>query len=163
MTDLGFTNADNNSAIEKIYYMDGIYFEGEFKKGLLRRWEIILNKFNKEKGKKYDFRDVEVKLQRNVPTDTASLTQTVLSLKGLLADSSLLDLLPFDLDAENELEKIATQNEENMKKIAEILKTIGNKKDNNDEFKVDDEKEEESENNKIGNSAEKVLVNTKAE
>lgn len=140
-------------------------FEGEFKKGLLRRWEIILNKFNKEKGKKYDFRDVEVKLQRNVPTDTASLTQTILSLKGLLADSSLLDLLPFDLDSENELKKIATQNEENMKKNIEMLKTMGNKKDNNDEFKVDDdEKEEESENNNnIGNSTEKVLEKTKAE
>lgn len=166
MTDLGFTNADNNSAIEKKFFGLQQYiatFEGEFKKGLLRRWEIILNKFNKEKGKKYDFRDVEVKLQRNVPTDTASLTQTVLSLKGLLADSSLLDLLPFDLDAENELEKIATQNEENMKKNVKILKAIGNKKDNNDEFKVDDDEEEESENNNIGNSAEKVLVNTKAE
>lgn len=52
MTDLGFTSADNNSALEKKFFSLQQYiatFEGEFIKGLKRRWEIILNKFNKEK------------------------------------------------------------------------------------------------------------------
>lgn len=166
MTDLGFTNADNNSAIEKKFFGLQQYvatFEGEFKKGLLRRWEIILNKFNKEKGKNYDFRDVEVKLQRNVPTDTSSLTTTLLSLRNLLADSTLIDLLPFDLDTENELEKINTQNEENMQNNLNMMKLMG--KDSNNKYKVEeDNKEDESKESDIKNKVEKSTnTNTKSE
>ena len=141
MTDLGFTNADNNSAIEKKFFGLQQYiatFEGEFKKGLLRRWEIILAKFNKEKGKNYDFRDIEIKLQRNIPADTASLTTTVMSLRGLLPDSTIIDLLPFDLDAQNELDKMSKQNEKNMQENIENMKAIGN--DNkNSQFEIDEE------------------------
>ncbi len=148
MTDLGFTNADNNSAIEKKFFGLQQYiatFEGEFKKGLLRRWEIILAKFNKEKGKNYDFRDIEVKLQRNVPADTASLTQTVMSLRGLLPDATLIDLLPFDLDAQNELDKISEQNEKNMQENIENMKAIGKDNDNS-QYETKEETTENKDN-----------------
>lgn len=117
MTDLGFTSADNNSALEKKFFSLQQYiatFEGEFKKGLLRRWEIILNKFNKEKGKHYDFRDIEVKLQRNVPTDTKSETERAKGLRGLLSDETVISMLPDDLDAQSEIDKMKNQNEENV-------------------------------------------------
>lgn len=127
MTDLGFTSADNSSALEKKFFSLQQYiatFEGEFKKGLLRRWEIILNKFNKEKGKQYDFRDLEIKLQRNIPSDTVSETTNVLKLRGLLSDESVINMLPYDLDSNSELDKIKAQNnqniEENLKNMSKI-------------------------------------------
>ena len=129
MTDLGFTSADNNSALEKKFFSLQQYiatFEGEFKKALLRRWEIILNKFNKEKGKTYDFRDIQIELQRNVPTDTASATDTALKLRTLLSDESIINLLPYSLDAQSELDKINEQNANNMKNNLEVMKKLGN-------------------------------------
>lgn len=119
MTDLGFTSADNNSALEKKFFSLQQYiatFEGEFKKGLLRRWEIILNKFNKDKGKHYDFRDIEVELQRNMPTDEATRTDIALKLRGLLSDKTVIDLLPLNLDSQSEIDKMDEQNQENIEK-----------------------------------------------
>lgn len=127
MTDLGFTSADNNSALEKKFFSLQQYiatFEGEFKKGLLRRWEIILNKFNKEKGKTYDFRDVEVKLQRNVPSDRATDITNALKLRGLLSDETVINSLNMDLDAKNEISKMDMQNEENIQKNIENVQKI---------------------------------------
>lgn len=120
MTDLGFTSADNNSALEKKFFSLQQYiatFEGEFKKALLRRWEIILNKFNKEKEKHYDFRDIEVKLQRNVPSDRATDITNALKLRGLLSDETVINSLNMDLDAKNEISKMDIQNEENIQRI----------------------------------------------
>jgi SPP1 family phage portal protein len=140
MTDLGFTSADNNSALEKKFFSLQQYiatFEGEFKKGLLRRWEIILNKFNKDKGKEYDFRDIEITLQRNVPTDTKTETDRALSLRSLLSDKTIIDMLPDDLDSTSELDKIKQQNEENMQTNLENMKNLGNK-----DYEVEEENED---------------------
>lgn len=128
MTDLGFTSADNNSALEKKFFSLQQYiatFEGEFKKGLLRRWEIILNKFNKDKGKHYDFRDIEIELQRNMPTDEATRTDIVLKLRGLLSDKTVIDLLPMNLDSQSEIDKMDLQNQENIEKNLENMSKMG--------------------------------------
>ena len=153
MTDLGFTSADNNSALEKKFFSLQQYiatFEGEFKKGLLRRWEIILNKFNKEKGKTYDFRDIEVKLQRNVPTDTKSETDRAKGLRGLLCDETIISMLPDDLDVQSEIDKMKNQNEENMQDNLEAMKKIGNNP--NQEFEA---KEAGDDNGNMGISQQK--------
>lgn len=129
MTDLGFTSADNNSALEKKFFSLQQYiatFEGEFKKGLLRRWEIILNKFNKEKGKTYDFRDIEIKLQRNIPTDTKSETDRAKGLRGLLCDETVISMLPDDLDSQSEIDKMKKQNEDNMQNNLKTVKRLEN-------------------------------------
>lgn len=127
MTDLGFTAADNNSALEKKFFSLQQYiatFEGEFRKGLLRRWEVILNKFNKDKGKQYDFRDIEILLQRNMPTDTKTETDRALSLRGFLSDETIISMLPDDLDVQNELDKMKEQSKENMEMNLENMKSL---------------------------------------
>lgn len=128
MTDLGFTSADNNSALEKKFFSLQQYiatFEGLFLQGLKRRWEIILNKFNKDKGKSYDFRDVEIKLNRNVPSDKATDVTNALKVRGLLSDETVINLLNLDLDAKNELEKMDLQNQENIEKNLEQMQKMG--------------------------------------
>lgn len=148
MTDLGFTSADNNSALEKKFFSLQQYiatFEGEFIKGLKRRWEIILNKFNKEKGKTYDFRDIEIKLQRNIPSDETTMTTNALKLRGLLSDETVINLLPHDLDATSELAKMDEQNQANIEKNLEQMQIMGqtgenqeNNKDNHPKVEIQD-------------------------
>ena len=128
MTDLGFTQADNNAALEKKFFSLQQYiatFEGDFLEGLTRRWRIILEKFNKEKGKTYDFRDIEVKLNRNLPSDKATDITNALKVRGLLPDETVINLLNLDLDATSELAKMDLQNEENMQKNLENMTKIG--------------------------------------
>ena len=124
------------------------------RKLMLRRWRIILNKFNKDKGKKYDFRDIEVELHRNVPQDEASRTDMALKLRGLLSDESVINLLPCDLDAISELEKVDKQNQENIEKNLEQMQMMGqdvsnvelntNKDNSNKKLEQDDEVKKEN-------------------
>lgn len=128
MTDLGFTSADNNSALEKKFFSLQQYiatFEGNFLEGLTRRWKIILEKFNKEKGKTYDFRDIEIKLNRNLPSDKATDITNALKVRGLLPDETVINLLNLDLDATSELAKMDLQNEENIQKNLEQMQMMG--------------------------------------
>ena len=77
---------------------------------------MITARINLKKGKKYDFRDIDVILIRNLPTDTESLTNVWLKLRGLVSDKSIISHLPFGLDAESELAEMDKQNQENIQK-----------------------------------------------
>nr|DAT49457.1 MAG TPA: portal protein [Bacteriophage sp.] len=145
MTDLGFTSADNNSALEKKFFSLQQYiatFEGDFLEGLTRRWKIILEKFNKEKGKTYDFRDIEIKLNRNLPSDKATDITNALKVRGLLPDETVINLLNLDLDATSELAKMDLQNEENIQKNLEQMQMMG-------QTEVEQNDKEDKQNNKV--------------
>lgn len=157
MTDLGFTQADNNAALEKKFFGLQQYvatFEGDFTEGYKRRWKIIFEKINKEKGKSYDFRDIEVKLNRNLPSDRATDIINALKLRGLLSDETIINLLNMDLDAISELAKMDNQNQENIKKNLENMKQMGqdtnnttltiNKDNPNRQFEQKDEVKQEN-------------------
>ena len=150
MTDLGFTQADNNSALEKKFFsLQQLVstFRGEFKKGYIRRWEILLNKINKDKkNKHYDFRDIEVILQVNLPTDKASETARALSLRDLLPDDTIINMLPDDLDAQNEIAKKKEEGNENLMNNQEFIKRF-----NKENRKEEQMEEKESEKEKNGN------------
>ena len=144
MTDLGFTSADNNSALEKKFFSLQQYiatFEGDFLEGFKRRWRIILEKFNKEKSKTYDFRDIEIKLNRNLPSDTATMITNAMKIRGLVSDDTVINLLGLDLDSTSELAKMDLQNEENIQKNLEQMQMMGQagvKQNNQQEENKDD-------------------------
>ena len=144
MTDLGFTQADNNSALEKKFFGLQQYvstFEGDFLEGFKRRWRIILEKFNKEKSKTYDFRDIEIKLNRNLPSDTATMITNAMKIRGLVSDDTVINLLGLDLDTTSELAKMDLQNEENIQKNLEQMQMMGQagvKQNNQQEENKDD-------------------------
>ncbi len=128
ITDLGFTNADNASALDrKFFALEQMITNADkqFKKAFLRRWEIIIDRINKRKNKKYDFRSIKIDLQRNLPTDKGTETDRALKLRGLLSDESVIDMLPDDLDAVSEIEKINIQNQENIEKNLENMQKMG--------------------------------------
>jgi SPP1 family phage portal protein len=152
ITDLGFTNADNASALDrKFFALEQMITDADkhFKQAILRRWETIIDRINKRKHKSYDFRSIKIDLQRNLPTDKDTETTRALKLRGLLSDASIIDMLPDDLDSNSELEKVDKQNQENIQKNLENMAKIGqdtteieaNNKMDNSKSKQDNEKQ----------------------
>lgn len=108
VNDLGFTNADNSSALEKKFFpleQSITYLDKSVRKELLAMWEAFTTRINLKKGTKYDFRNLKIKLQRNMPTDKKAETDRALSLRGLVCDETVINLLPDELDASSEIEK----------------------------------------------------------
>ena len=135
VTDQGFTDADNASALEKKFFpLDQVLQQADklFKKEFLRMWEMITTRINLKKGTKYDFRDIEVILTRNLPSNNQEIVDNWLKLRGLLSDKTVIDHLPFDLDSESELAEIDVQNEANMQKNMENMQMLGSEEDGQD-------------------------------
>lgn len=150
MTDLGFTQADNNSALEKKFFaLQQLIVDADtdFKQGLLRRWELIFNKFNKDKGKDYDFTNVEITLLRNMPSDSSTETSRALSLRDLLSDETIIGMLPDDLDPKNEIAKKKSESEQNLLDNQELMKQFSKNNENNE---LEEEVEEEQEDTTAG-------------
>lgn len=146
VNDLGFTNADNSSALEKKFFpleQSVAYLDKSLKKELLAMWEAFTERINLKRRTNYDFRNLKIKLQRNMPTDKKAETDRALSLRGLLSDETIINLLPDELDATNELDKIKKQNEENLNENIKKIKSFG--KEENDV--QDDEEDAKSQKN----------------
>ncbi len=88
-------------------------------------WEIITDRINLKKNTEYDFRDIEVILTRNLPTNNQEITDNWLKLRGLLSDKTVIDHLPYDLDSESELAEMDAQNEANIEKNMENMQKMG--------------------------------------
>ena len=88
-------------------------------------WEMITDRINLKKSKQYDFRDIEIILTRNLQTDTESIVNAWLKLRGLLSDKTVIDHLPYDLDSEAELAEMDAQNEANIEKNLENMEKMG--------------------------------------
>jgi SPP1 family phage portal protein len=135
VTDQGFTNADNAAALEKKFFpLDQVLQQADklFKKEFLRMWEMITNRINLKKNTKYDFRDIEVILTRNLPQNNQEIVDSWLKLRSLLSDKTIIDHLPYDLDSESELAEM--ENQENMQRNIEVSE---GKKDSNKQYEIE--------------------------
>lgn len=155
VTDQGFTNADNSSALEKKFFpLDQVLQQADklFKKELLRMWEMITSRINMKKNTEYDFRDIEIILTRNLPQNNQELVDNWLKLRGLLSDKTVIEHLPYDLDSESELAEMDAQNQANIEKNLENMQKMGqntenatlNTKQDNSQFEVKDEVKKEN-------------------
>ena len=130
MTDEAFSNADNASALGyKLYALDQYCatFDRIAKKALLRLWELITGRLNL-KGENFDFRDIDIKLQRNIPTDRdKSLSRAIDAYRGgLISQETAINESQIEVDAKDEMERQKTEQEEDfetMKKRNEELRT----------------------------------------
>ena len=82
-------------------------------------------------------------LNVNLPTDTSSETSRVLSLRDLLADETLINMLPDDLDAKNEIAKKKQEAETNLEENQELMKKFSNNNESNNDENLDNEAKEE--------------------
>lgn len=87
--------------------------EAAMKKALQRRVEIIAGIASLKLGEEV-FRDINIEFKRNIPTDNTEIINLVNSLKGTISDKTLLSLLPFVDDVEEELLAVQEQKAANM-------------------------------------------------
>ena len=111
MTDENF--ASNASGVAMKYKLMGLenkvgVKENEFEKGLRRRIELIYGIMRKVSGDT-GYLDINIVFTRNLPQDLAAAADTVIKLDGIVSDETRLALLPLDIDAAVELEKVEEQ------------------------------------------------------
>lgn len=158
VTDQGFTNADNSSALEKKFFpLDQVLQQADklFEKELLRMWEMITSRINLKKNTEYDFRDIEIILTRNLPSNNQEIVDNWLKLRGLLSDKTVIEHLPYELDSESELAEIDLQNQDNMQKNMENMQMLGSEQNGQDmglSQSKDDRTEEDIQQDKQTNS-----------
>ena len=126
--DLGFTNADNASAIDRKFFslaMITTKMLKQFKKGYLRRWELIFGRINIKKNTKYDFRDIAIELPSNLPANESEVIDMWLKVRGLASDETIIERLPLGLDYTSESNKIEAQNERNIENNLKNMEKMG--------------------------------------
>lgn len=154
-TDLGFTKADNASAIDrKFFSLEQMTVEAMnlLQQAYLRRWELIFGRINLVKNKKYDFRNITITIPKNLPANENEIVDMYMKLRGLISDETIIERIPLNFDPENEKNKKEEQDEAELGK--EITKAtefnkinqsnnIANPKDNKQEDVKKDKAEKE--------------------
>lgn len=119
MTDLGFTKADNASAIDRKFFnleQMTIDLVNQLIMAYKRRWELIFNRINLKKNKKYDFRDIKIELQKNTPANENEVVDSWMKLRGLVSDGTIIEHLPYGLDPLVEQNKMEEQEQSQLEK-----------------------------------------------
>ena len=80
--------------------------EREFKKGLQRRIELIGNILKLKAVAQIDFREIDMQFTANIPANIVETADVVSKLNGLVSQETLIGLLPFVTEPEEEVEKI---------------------------------------------------------
>ncbi len=85
--------------------------EAKFKKGLMRRIELLCNFLNVATNNLILYTDIQPIFTRNKPQNEADLVNMVKGLYGILSDETLISILPFIENAKEEIEKRNTEKE----------------------------------------------------
>lgn len=152
-TDLGFTKADNASAIDRKFFsleQSTTQAMQLLAMAYKRRWELMFNRINLKKGTNYDFRDVKITLQKNLPANENEIVDMYMKLRGLVSDETIIERIPLNFDAKSELAKMEDQDEENLEKQVHKAELFNKNKEENNftnkrEDNIIDKNEEEGE------------------
>lgn len=107
MTDENFVG--NASGVAMAYKLQGLEFmtgikEQKFKKGLLRRIELITNILSIKANKQYLFTDVSFIFTRNNPKNLVEIVEMATKLTGVISEKAQLEMLPM-VDPEQEIQR----------------------------------------------------------
>ena len=117
-TDLGFTKADNASAIDrKFFSLEQTTAQAMqlLKMAYKRRWELVFDRLNL-KGSQYDFRDITITLNKNLPANENEVVDMYMKLRGLISDETIIERLPLNFDSKSEESKMEEQAEKELDK-----------------------------------------------
>lgn len=114
MTDENFVG--NSSGVAMAYKLQGLEFltgikEQKFRKGLLRRVELLANVLSIRANKQMLFTEVEFIFTRNNPENLVEIVETVTKLVGTISNETQLDLLPM-IDKDQELKRLEKEKHE---------------------------------------------------
>lgn len=123
MTDEAFSSADNASALGyKLYALDQYSAAADrvFRRGYLRLWEIITSRLNL-KGGGFDFRDIDIVMQRNLPTDKdKSLARASQAYQaGLISQETAINESQIEVDPVEEIKRIQAEGDAAYQKAVE--------------------------------------------
>ena len=115
MTDENFSG--NLSGIALKYKFSGMenvtgIKEAKFKKGLMRRLELIIAVTNIKLNSLFTYTEIKPVFTRNLPTNESELVTMAKSLYGIVSEDTVLSLLPFIEDVQDEKDAIAKEKEE---------------------------------------------------
>lgn len=117
---VGFENASSN-------------IENYMKKALQRRIELIASILSLT-GEEEQWRDVVIKFTRNLPNSlTPNTPVDLMQYKGLVSDETLLGLVPFVQDVEEEMVKVKEQTEE-ARSLYNFPSRVSEEEENEDEL-----------------------------
>lgn len=143
-SDLAFNSADlNASAIDRKFYIMDMFTSKTIsllKKAYLRRFELIFNRINVKKSTKFDFRDINIDIPKNLPSNSNETADYLLKLDGKLSDKTILETLGFDYESEKE--KIDAQSADNLQKNLENLRNLKNSSEDTEQEENLDEQME---------------------
>ena len=108
MSDENFVG--NSSGVSMAYKLQGLEFltgvkEQKFKKGLLRRVELLSNVLSIRANQQMNFTDVEFIFTRNNPKNLVEIVEMATDLTGIISNETQLDLLPM-VDKDQELKRL---------------------------------------------------------
>ena len=88
--------------------------EAKFKKGLMRRIELLCNFLNIATNDLMLYTDIQPIFTRNKPKNEVELANMVKGLYGILSDETLISILPFIENSKEEIEKRNLEKENNL-------------------------------------------------
>ncbi len=114
MSDESFSGNLSGVAIAyKMWSMDQIVKikERKFKRGLQRRIELITNILNLF-GSNYDYRDIDIKFNRNKPQNKLENAQIVQTLSALLSQETAIGMIDGINDTQKEIDRIKQEEQD---------------------------------------------------
>lgn len=119
--------------------------EAKFKKGLMRRIELICDYLKIKKGNEYSYTDIEPVFSRNKPSNEAESAEIMQKLTGILSQETIISLFPSISDPQKEMEKIDKEKDNlfddyDFNKISNEIK---NKKDNLENLDIKENEDRE--------------------
>ncbi len=120
LTDVGFTNAENASALEKKFFsLEQVVIQVEklFKKEYLELFENFVHRINKKHSTSFDPSELNITFKRNIPANQKEIVEMWKSLRGLLSDETVIENLPIEIDSETEIARLKEQSDENIMKF----------------------------------------------
>lgn len=121
LTDENFVGNSSGVAMEyKLLGLQMITNEKEkyYKKGLKRRIQLFTNFMNLKKATQEvtDEGTVKITFSRKLPKNMSELANMIANLKGTVSQETLISQLDFVEDAQNEIQKVSAENDENIKR-----------------------------------------------
>ena len=139
-SDLAFNSSDlNASAIDRKFYVMNMMTSGtisKLKMAYQRRWELIFNRINLKNNTRFDFRDIEIELPKNLPANDDEKIDSTLKLHGIVSDQTIIEKLGFDyINEKNRMEEEAKED------FNQNLDNIRNQQNMNNNQETDQEQE----------------------
>lgn len=128
--DLAFNSADlNASAIDRKFYIMNMMTANiisQMKKAYQRRWELIFGRINLKNNTKYDFRDIDIDLPKNLPANDDEKIDSMLKLQNILSLQTIIEKLGYNyIDEKNKKDSEAEDNMLNNIARMEMLSQAG--------------------------------------